>query len=73
MRTEGRCAVTFSSISWRSSRSKSGCALLRVAQRGHDDLVEEPAGPLDDFEMTVVEGVERSREEADLHESELVR
>ena len=43
-------------------------ALLRVAQRGDDDLVEEAAGPLDDLEVPVVEGVERPWEEADLHE-----
>ena len=48
-------------------------ALLGVAQRRHDDLVEEPAGPLDDLEVPVVEGVEGPGEEADLHEPALLR
>ena len=48
-------------------------ALLRVAQRGHDHLVEEAAGPFDDLEVPVVEGVEGSREEPDLHEPSPLR
>ncbi len=47
---------------------KEGLALLGVAQGGHHDLVEEAGGPLDYFEMSVVEGVEGSGEQTDLHE-----
>ena len=38
-------------------------ALLRVAHRGDDDLVEEPGGRLDDLEVAVVDRVERPRVE----------
>ena len=37
--------------------------LLRVADHGHDHVVEVPTGPLDDVEVTVGHGVERSRTE----------
>ena len=73
MRTEGMCASDLLQHGLALFEVEEGRALLRVAQRGHDDFVEEPAGPLDDLEMPVVEGVERSREEADLHESECMR
>ena len=48
-------------------------ALLGVAQGGHDHLVEEVAGPLDDLEVPVVEGVEGAGEETDLHEPSPLR
>ena len=48
-------------------------ALLGIAQGGDDHLVEEPAGPLDDLEVPVVEGVEGSREKTDFHESSPLR
>ena len=53
--------------------TEQGLALLGVAQGGHHDLVKEPAGPLDNLEVPVVEGVERPGEEADLHELVPVR
>ena len=47
---------------------EQGLRLLRVAQRGHHDLVEEASGSLDHLEMAVVEGVERPGEQGDGHE-----
>jgi len=43
-------------------------ALLGVAQRSHDDLVEQARGTLDDLEMAVVERVERPGDEGDGHD-----
>src|SRR6202011_1956040 len=47
---------------------EEGLALLWVAQRRNDHLVEQTAGAFDDLQMPVVKGVEGSREEPDLHE-----
>ena len=68
MRTDGRCATDLLEHRLALLEVEERLALLGVAQGGHDDLVEEPAGPLDDLEVPVVEGVERPGEEADLHE-----
>jgi len=42
-------------------------ALLGVAQRSHDDLVEQARGTLDDLEMAVVNG-SNDRDEGDGHD-----
>ena len=41
---------------------------LRVPQRGHHDLVEEPARPLHHLQVAVVKGIERARDESNGHE-----
>ena len=73
MRTEGRWATTSSSIVLALLQVEERRALLGVAQGGDDHLVEELAGPFDDLEVPVVEGVERPREETDFHESSALR
>ena len=37
---------------------EQGLALLGVPQRSYHDLVEQPRRTLDDFEMSVVDGIE---------------
>ena len=41
--------------------------LARIAQHGHDDLVEQPVGAFDDFQVPVVERIEGSREQRCRH------
>jgi hypothetical protein len=41
--------------------------LLRVADHGHDDVLEVARRPLDDVEMTVRHRVERSRAQCSRH------
>src|SRR5271155_2918725 len=48
---------------------EEGLALLRVAQRGHHHFVEKPGGAFDDFEVSVVDRVERPGNERDPHET----
>ena len=45
--------------------------LLRVADDGHDDVVEVPGGALDDVEVTVGDGIERARAEGGGHAGSL--
>ena len=40
-----------------------------AAQCGDDDLVEQTSCPFDDLEMSVVNGVERPRDERNPHET----
>ena len=73
MRTDGQVRHHLLQHALALGEVEEGRALLRVAQRGDDHLVEEPAGPFDDLEVPVVEGVEGSRKEADFHEPSPLR
>ncbi len=73
MRAEGMCASDLFEHGLAFFEVEERPALLRVAQCGHDDFVEEPGRPLDDLQMAVVERVEGPGEETDLHEPVLLR